>query len=223
MERLLWGVILFFISLSAVAEEENWYGTVGAGMMVVQGIKNSHTEDKILQSSRFVSDSSLDNKSIYESFMVGHCVRYNVCIEGGYLWGARFSKTINVKSINGGTVDIGGTPVTLADQSIGLSLLREAEVSAYQLSVLGKYAVSDWIDIFGRVGAYRYQIKTTAKIPLSQNLFLSQEEEMRGTTGMASLGADVKFSKETKGLTIRLEGQTAGKVSIGSLSLVYQF
>ena len=222
MKRLLGGLVVLLFSLHAIAEED-WYGTLGAGMMIVHGIKNSSTEQKIIDNSHVVSDASLDNKSTYESFMIGHCVNYHICVEGGYLWGAHFSKIITVKSIKGGTVDIGGIPVTLADQSVGLTLQREADVSAVQLSVLGKYAVTDWLDIFGRLGAYRYQIKTIAKIPLPQNLFLGEVEDMRGTTGMASLGAYVKFSKEKKGLTIRLEGQTAGKVSIGSLSLVYQF
>lgn len=219
MKRYLVFVFVLLIPFSAFAEV-NWYGGVGAGVMIVEGIKPSSMEDRISKTPGVVNSSSVEDKTRYKSFSIGRCFNENFCIEGGYLWGAHFSTSLAINNVNVGVVNISGSPIDFGTLPVNLVLQREADVSATQLSAMWKVPVSDYVDVFGRVGLYDYNVKTTAKILLpGTSIFLAEESEISGTAGMASIGFDAKPLQK---ITVRVEGQKTGKVSILSVLFVYK-
>lgn len=218
MKRYLVFILVLLIPLYANAEV-NWYGGVGAGLMQVDGIKPSSVEKKISSIPGVMSTSSIEDRTKYKSFSIGRCFNENFCMEGAYLWGAHFSTSLAINNVAVGVVNISGYPVDFGIVPVNINLRREADVSATQLSALWKVPASDYVDMFGRVGAYYYNIKVTAKILLpSTRIFLAEESEETGTAGMASVGFDAKLGK----ITARLEGQKTGKISIYSFLFVYK-
>lgn len=212
-------IAVLLVPLCAQAEV-NWYGGVGAGVMIVDGIKPSSVENRISATPGVVSASSIEDRTRYKSFSLGRCFNENFCIEGAYLWGAHFSTSLAIKNVDVGIVIISGTPIDFGVLPANLVLQREADVSATQLSVLWKVPVSDYVDVFGRVGLYDYNLKTTAKILLpGTSIFLAEEIEETGTLPMASIGFDARLLKK---LAVRVEGQKTGTVSILSILFVYE-
>ena len=212
--------LLMFSPLSSYAEK-SWYGGVGAGFMVVHGINPSPTEKEIVNTAGVVSNSSIENKSTYKSFAIGHCFEdSHFCAEGAYLWGGEFNTETTVNNYNPETLNLLGTQVNFTNQPVNLTVRREAIVSATQASLIGKLPVNEFLGVFGRVGIYNYRIHTTIKILLPQNLYLAEESEDVGTIPMVSIGADIK---PTKRLSLRFEGQKTGRVTIGSVSIIWQF
>lgn len=212
-------VLLLIVPFCAQAEDD-WYGSVGGGVMIVHGIKPSKLEREIMSTPGVASSTSIENKSTYKSIALGHCFNDHVCLEGAYIWDAVFSTNLAISNINVGTIIIQGIPVNVGNLPADINLHREGSVSAVQISVLGKIAVSDRVDIFCRAGFYEYRVKITAKILLPQNLFLAKETEEIGTVPMASFGFDAKPFKKVH---LRFEGQKTGAVSIESIALLYKF
>lgn len=219
MKHYLVFVIVLLMPLCAHAEV-NWTGGVGAGVMYVEGIKPSSVENRISATPGVVSTSNIEDRTRYKSFSLGRCFNENFCIEGAYLWGAHFSTSLSINNVGVGVVNISGTPIDFGILPANLVLQREADISATQLSALWKVPVSDYVDAFGRVGLYDYNLKTTAKILLpGTSIFLAEEIEEMGTLPMASIGFDAKLWKK---LAVRVEGQKTGTVSILSMLFVYE-
>ncbi|KKT38265.1 MAG: hypothetical protein UW27_C0003G0013 [Parcubacteria group bacterium GW2011_GWA1_44_13] len=220
MKRYLVFVIVLLMPLLASAEV-TWTGGVGAGQMIVlDGIKQSSTEKQIASIPGVMSSESIEDKTTYKSFSLGRCWNENFCVEGAYLWGAHFGTNLAINNVGVGVVNVGGSQIDFGTLPANLTMRREADVSAAQLSALWKVPVSDYVDVFGRVGLYDYNVKTTAKILLpGTSIFLAEESEDRGTVPMASIGFDANFLKK---LTIRVEGQKTGVVSIFSVLFVYK-
>ncbi|MCK9344787.1 MAG: hypothetical protein M0P64_01520 [Candidatus Pacebacteria bacterium] len=223
MKRFFILIVLLIVPWCScyAAHDDSWYTSVGGGAMIVKGINSpTHLEQQILGTAGVVGSSTTDNKSSYNSLAVGKCININVCFEGAYIWGAEFHKDITVNSASIGVIDVGGTPIDFGTQPINLTLRQEATVSAGQLSVLGKIPLNPWLGVFARVGVYGYQIKLVSKIPIYQNMYLSEESTDSGTVPMASIGFDVRPFDQTTG---RFEGQKTGRISIFSFSFIYKF
>lgn len=220
MKRILVFVIVLLMPLFARAEV-TWTGGVGAGQMIVlDGIKQSNTEKQIASIPGVMSSESIEDKTTYKAFSLGRCWNENFCVEGAHLWGAHFGKSLAISNVGVGVINVGGSLVDFGTLPANLTMRREADVSATQLSALWKVPVSDYVDVFGRAGIYDYSVKTTAKILLpGTSIFLAEESEDRGTVPMASIGFDAKFLKKA---TIRVEGQKTGVVSIFSVLFVYK-
>lgn len=219
MKRYLVFLAVLLMPLCAHAEV-NWYGGVGAGVMIVGGIKPSSVENRISATPGVVSTSNIENRTRYKSFSLGRCFNENFCLEGSYLWGAHFGTSLAIKNVGVGVVNISGTPIDFGILPTNLVLQREADISATELSALWKVPVGEYVDVFGRVGLYGYNLKTTAKILLpGTSIFLAEEIEETGTLPTASIGFDAKLWKK---LAVRVEGQKTGKVSIFSLLFVYE-
>lgn len=220
MKRYFVFVLVLLMPLFANAEV-TWTGGVGAGQMIVlDGIKPSSFENQVSALPGVMSTSSVEDKATYKSFSLGRCWNENFCVEGAYLWGANFNTSLTINNVGVGVVNVGGSPIDFGTLPSNLVLRREADVSATQLSALWKVPVSDYVDVFGRAGLYNYNIKTTAKILLpGTSIFLAEESEERGTVPMASIGFDANFLKK---LTVRVEGQKTGAVSILSILFVYK-
>lgn len=220
MRRYLVFVLVLLIPLFARAEV-TWTVGVGPGVMyVLDGIKPSSFENQISAIPGVVSTYSVEDKATYKSFSLGRCWNENFCMEGAYLWDAQFSTITGINNVGVGVVNVGGSPIDFGALPTNIILKREAEVSATQLSALWKVPVSDYVDAFGRAGLYNYSIKTTAKILLpGTSIFLAEENEDRGTVPMASIGFDTRFMKK---ITVRIEGQKTGVVSIFSILFVYK-
>lgn len=220
MKHYLVFIIVLFLPLFAHAEA-TWTGSIGAGQMIVlDGIKQSNMEKQIMSIQGVTKSESIRDKTTYKSLGIGRCWNENFCVEVAYLWGARFNTNLVIKNIGVGVVDIGGSPVDFGTLPTNITILREGDISATQLSALWKIPASDYIDVFGRVGLYEYNVKTTAKILLPcTSIFLAKESNERGIAPMASIGLDANFLKKA---TIRVEGQKTGVASIFSVLLVYR-
>ena len=69
-----------------------------------------------------------------------------------------------------------------------------------------------YVDRFGRVGFYEYNVKTTTMILLpNTSTFLADESKYRGNTPMISVGVDAKFPNK---IFLRFDGQRTGAFSI---------
>lgn len=220
MKRIFVFAVVLFMPLFANAEV-TWTGGIGVGQMIVlDGIKQSNAEKQIASIPGVMSSESIEDKTTYKSFSLGRCWNENFCVEGAYLWGAHFGRNLVVHNVGVGVINVGGSQIDFGTLPANLTMRREADVSAAQLSALWKVPVSDYVDVFGRVGLYDYTVKTTAKILLpGTSIFLAEESEDRGTVPMASIGFDAKLLKK---VTVRIEGQKTGVVSIFSVLFVYK-
>lgn len=220
MKKVL--IVLLFMAVSfSVQADDGWYASVGGGVMKVYGIKPSRFEQNVIGIPGVTSSSEVKERTTYKSVALGRCFSDYWCLEGGYLWDGHFNTSLKVSNLNPlGTPVFSGIPVNLGALPTSLTLQREADVSAVQLSVIGKVPTSDWFELFGRFGAYGYRLKTTAKILVpGQTIFLAEESTTKGFAPVASVGFTARTSKFFK---LRFEGQKTGPVSIVSLAFVYQ-
>lgn len=221
MKRLLvLATVLFMLSPLASWADGESYGSVGVGTMSVHGISPSNIERQIAKYAGPFSSSSIKDRSRYNAFSLGHCVNEYWCIEGSYIQGAEFNTSTIITNPFTGTINVGGTVVNLSSLPASITVRQEATVSAGQLSILGKVPVTDWFELFCRVGAYDYRIKVIQKILLPQNIFLAEEGELTGVVPMASIGFNAKTAKN---FGLRFEGTKTGKVDIVSFSLFYRW
>lgn len=212
-------MLVLFMPVFAYAES-GLYSIAGVGAVTVRGLKPSSIEQQIMNTPGVASSENITDKSTFKLLGVGHCFNRYVCLEGAYIWDIHLSTNLAVKNPNTGIVVVNGTLVNLNSLPSTITFRREADVSATQLSVLGKIPVTDWADILCRVGAYQYRMKATAKLFLPQNIFLAEEFNETGTVPMASLGVDIRYVKKA---ALRIEGLKIGRVSLGSVLLTYDF
>lgn len=210
MKQYLVAVVLFLVPLCGHAESNDngkgFYGSVGVGMFEYKGIKPLRQEEELAALSGVESSSSIKDRSSFKFLGLGYCFNQYFCGEGSYTWGI----TAETNFIASHT-----------DVPFTISARREASLTAYQLSVLGKLPITKNVDIFARVGMYKYKIEATGKLTFSPGFtLLLQDETMTDTTPTASLGVDWKpFEK----VGFRVEGTKIGKITMGSVGLTYNF
>lgn len=211
-------VLLFIVPFCAHGDdgESGWYGTLGVGTMTFKGINPS----KIVNNPHFSSSTTEQNKTNFGSVALG----YNFCeyfaVEGAYLTGAKFSISTQVQGVDVGTFDFAGTKISTGAMPAKFTVLREAELTAVQLSVIGKLPVTSWLTAFVRGGILEYDAETKESILLPQNLRLSEEGRKKGRIPMFTLGVIVKPMKD---FNVTIEGVSANGSTLGLVSAVYKF
>jgi len=214
-------VVLLMTAVSGNCESEDWYFVLGNGVInIMDGIRPSSSERRIMKNTRLTSSRSADSKSTYRSLGIGHCLSKHVCLEAAYLWGAQFRTSITVSNLNLDGLNVKGIPVSLGNLHLNTTVEQIADVSLTQLSILGKYSLTESVDTFGRVGFYQYKINETARIPLHGDISLSEESVETGSIPTMSIGFDFKPIKK---VNVRLEGQKIGPVMMYSGAIVYKF
>ncbi|HAS84626.1 MAG TPA: hypothetical protein DCS23_00925 [Candidatus Yonathbacteria bacterium] len=221
MKKYLVFVIVLLLPMHVHAEAI-WTGSIGVGQMaVLNTFRQSDTEKQISNATGIINNSDIKNKTTYKSLALGRCWNEIFCIEAAYLWGARFSKSLSINNTGIGVINVNGSAVNFNALPANIFVRQDADVTASQLSALLKLPASDYVDIFGRVGFYEYNVKTTTRILLPDtSTFLADESKYRGTTPMISVGVDAKFPNK---ISLRFEGQRTGAFSIFSAILVYEF
>lgn len=169
-------------------------------------------------------NASSDDKDTGWKIYAGYRLNKNFAVEGGYVHLGKFGYNA---SYTGSFVEEGGTVEFTGAGSV------KARAKAWTLGVLGILPVSDSFEVFGKVGAAFWDVKTTATATATaeETLTLSDSVSKSGTGLNFGLGAVYNINKN---LGVRLEWErfndvgkeeTTGKSDIDliSLGLKYSF
>lgn len=219
--------LLFFLlfPLFSHADDCWWYGSIGAGRLEVYGLTISKTEQNLLGSPGVKGSSTVSNQSTYKEIMVGRCFNRYFAGELAYIDGISASTETDIRSVDVGVKVIQGFPIDFGNISGNLVARRTANVSATQLSLLGKLPLTNSVSLFGRIGVFHYTLDTTTEIhiPNQYNVYLASTASETGDVLMASGGVDMLLLFINNRLSVRGEFTKSGNVRIAAIGLIYRF
>ena len=207
MRTFLVGFILLFSSALASA---TCYVGAGIGATRVTELPTTGN-DRFLARDRVEGSYSVDGKGNTQDMFLGCTLPNDFAVEAGYMRGLVAQ------------VDTTGRYVVPELKGLGIpfTVMEDARVRMYTLSMLKDFPVSPSFSVFGRLGVEHTKADLILSVPLGKGYSL-QYAEVRSVTG-PYLGLGVALG-EKRGLRIRAELKVyAPQVREMNLAVLYPF
>ena len=200
-------------SVAALAADSGWYAGVGVGGSKAKDFPSAAEVDAMLLADYgIVATSTADDTGTAWKLFAGYRFNKNFALEGGYadLGKATFDSIV--------TVPAAGT----------VSLAWKAK--AWSLAAVGILPVTDQFEVFGKVGAHRWDLDASVAVAGGGGAAAGSADDS-GSSWLYGVGASYSF---TKNMAVRAEWERYGKVGdedntgrsdidVWSLGIQYKF